>query len=249
MASILGVEAVKKLEGMDLSMLAKYVEERSTKGTETIQPNQPSQRESIDSPSIPGSCKRSRRNSISITSKNVEQGVETSNVPTTPGSHISSTTSTCYASCIGTYETKVEYDVVSGNIRMTDVGKVFMCRLKESCLQCFKEHLHLPFLKIPLHLQKEVINDMETEFGTGWSVKQIKKQMTQNCKRFRCNQMKKIKGIPPELRNKIRPIDVSVKVWKELVKAYDRVDARRKSGEESIHVFEFSTLDYFKFIK
>jgi hypothetical protein len=132
---------------------------------------------------------------------------------------------------------------------MTDVGKVFMHRLKESCLQHFKENLHLPFSKIPMHLQKEVIHDMETEFGTGWSVKKIKKQMTQNCKRFRCNQTKKIKGIPPELRNKRRPIDVSVKVWKELMKAYDRVDARRKSGEESTHVFEFSTLDYFKFIK
>jgi hypothetical protein len=100
MDSILGVEEMKKLEGMDLSMLEKYVEERSTKGTETIQPNQPSQMESIGSPSIPGSCKRSRINSISITSKNVEQGVEKSNVPSTPGSHISSTTNTCYASCM-----------------------------------------------------------------------------------------------------------------------------------------------------
>ena len=61
--------------------------------------------------------------------------------------------------------------------------------------------------------------------------------------------MKKIKGIPPELRNKRRSIDVSVKVWKEIVKAYDIEDAQRKFGEESIHVFEFSTLDYFKFIK
>ena len=73
--------------------------------------------------------------------------------------------------------------------------------------------------------------------------------MTQNCKRFCCNQMKKIKGIPPEIRNKRRSIDVSVKVWKELVKAYDRADAWRKFGEESIHVFEFLTLDYFKYIK
>ena len=101
----------------------------------------------------------------------MEQGVETSNVPATPGSQISSTTSTCYASCIGTYESKVEYDVVSGNIKMTDDGKVFMHSLKESFLQHFKENLHLPFSKIPLHLQKLVINDMETEFGTGWLVK------------------------------------------------------------------------------
>ena len=74
---------------------------------------------------------------------------------------------------------------------------------------------------------------METEFGIGWSVKKMKKQMTQNCKRFHCNQMKKIKEIPPELRNKRRPIVVSVKVWKELVKAYDRLDAQRKSVEKS----------------
>ena len=99
-----------------------------------------------------------------------------------------------------------------------------MHRLKEAFLQCFKEHIHIPFSKIPLHLQKEVINDMETEFGTGWLVKQTKK-MTQNCKRFFFKQTKKIKGIPLELRNKRRPIDVSVKVWKELMKVYDRVDA------------------------
>jgi hypothetical protein len=93
---------------------------------------------------------------------------------------------------------------------------------------------------------KRSIHDMETEFGTGWLVKQIKKQMTQNCKRLCCNQTKKIKGIPLELRNKRRPIDVSVKVWKEIGKEYDRVGAERKSGEESTHVFEFLTLDYFK---
>ena len=84
-----------------------------------------------------------------------------------------------------------------------------------------------------MHLQKAVIHDMETEFGTGWSVKKIKKLMSQNCKRFRCNQTKKIKNIPPELRNKRRPLDVSVKVWKELVKAYDKADAWRKSSKES----------------
>lgn len=38
-------------------------------------------------------------------------------------------------------------------------------------------------------------------------------------------------------KEKIRPLDVSVKVWKELVKAYDKEDARRKSGEERTHVF------------
>ena len=51
----------------------------------------------------------------------------------------------------------------------------------------------------------------------------------------------KDKKNPPELRNKRSPLDVSVKVWKELVKAYDKVDARRKSDKESTQVFEFST--------
>ena len=91
---------------------------------------------------------------------------KTSNVPATPGTQTSSTT-TCFESYIGTYDTKVEYDVVLGDIRMTDVGKVFVSRLKVSCLQRFKEHLHFPFSKIPMHLEKAVIHDMETEFGTG----------------------------------------------------------------------------------
>ena len=43
----------------------------------------------------------------------------------------------------------------------------------------------------------------------------------------------KDKKISPELRNKRRPLDVRVKVWKELVKAYDKADARRKSGEDN----------------
>ena len=47
----------------------------------------------------------------------------------------------------------------------------------------------------------------------------------------------KDKKTPLELRNKRRPLDVSVKVWKELVKAYDKANARRKSSEESTQVF------------
>ena len=35
--------------------------------------------------------------------------------------------------------------------------------------------LHVPFSKIPMHLQKAVIHDMESKFGVGWSVKKIKK--------------------------------------------------------------------------
>ena len=73
-----------------------------------------------------------------------------------------------------------------------------------------------------MHLQKGIIHDMETVFGTCWSVKKIKKN-------------------PPELRNERRLLDVTVNVWKELVKAYDKVDARRKSDEESTEAFEFFT--------
>jgi hypothetical protein len=64
--------------------------------------------------------------------------------------------------------------------------------------------------------------------------------MCQNCKRFRCNQTKKIAKIPPELRDKKMPLDLSVKVWKELIKAYNKMDAQRKSREESTQVFEFA---------
>lgn len=224
---------------MEFSMLVKYVEER-TKGTEIDQPKQLFQRESIDSPSTPGSRKRSRKKAITITYQNVVQGTKMSNVPLTLGTNIYSTTSTsACASCIGTYETEVEYNVVSREIIMTDVGKVFNRRLKEPCLQCFKQNLHLLVSKIPMHLQEEVIDDMDTKFGTGWSIKKVKKQMTQNCKRFHCSQTEKLKQIPPELRAKRRLIDVSMKIWKELVKAYDRADARRESDEESIHVFKF----------
>jgi hypothetical protein len=58
---------------------------------------------------------------------------------------------------------------------MTDARKVFMHRLKESCLQRFKENLHLPFLNVPMHLKKKIIHDMEIEFEIGWSAKKIKK--------------------------------------------------------------------------
>ena len=51
---------------------------------------------------------------------------------------------------------------------------------------------------------------------------------------------KKDEKIAPNLRNKRRPLDVSVKIWKELIKEYVKVDARRKSDEESTQVFEFS---------
>ena len=52
---------------------------------------------------------------------------------------------------------------------------------------------------------------------------------------------KKTKKVPPELRNKRRPLDVRVKVCKDLVKAYDKEYAQRNSNKESTQVFEFST--------
>ena len=67
---------------------------------------------------------------------------------------------------------------------MTDAGKVFVSRLKVSFLQWFKEHLHLPFSKISMHLKKVVIHDMETKFGTGWSVKKIKNKCLKTARDF-----------------------------------------------------------------
>ena len=40
MENIFGVEAVNKLEGMDFSMLTKYVQKRSIKAPEIVQLNQ-----------------------------------------------------------------------------------------------------------------------------------------------------------------------------------------------------------------
>ena len=57
---------------------------------------------------------------------------------------------------------------------MSYTRKIFLSRLKESCFQRFKDNLHLSFSKIPLHLQKAVIHDMEIEFGIGWSIKKGK---------------------------------------------------------------------------
>jgi len=68
--------------------------------------------------------------------------------------------------------------MVLGEIRISYAGKVFVNRLKESCLQKFKDNLHFSFSKIPMHLQKVVIHDMEYEFGVGWSVKRVKRQMS-----------------------------------------------------------------------
>jgi hypothetical protein len=141
------------------------------------------QKESINFPTTPTLRKISRRKSIQINTKNVEHGVETSNVLTTHGKQNSSTMP-CFASFIGSYDTKIEYNVVLGEIQISNVRKVFVNRLKESCLQWFKDHLHFPFSKIPMHLQKAVIHDMKTKFGIGWSVNNKKKQMSQNCKIF-----------------------------------------------------------------
>ena len=53
---------------------------------------------------------------------------------------------------------------------------------------------------------------------------------------------------PTQEKAKKRPIDVSLKVWKEVVKSYENSNARRKSGEVSIQVFEFAHKIISKFI-
>lgn len=46
--------------------------------------------------------------------------------------------------------------------------------------------------------------------------------------------------MPQDQSLKQRPIDIPFKVWKELVKSYERLDAQRKAGNESIQVLNFS---------
>ena len=72
-----------------------------------------------------------------------------------------------YGSCIGSYDTRIEYDLVLGEICRLDVGKVFVNGLKDSFLKFLKDHLHLSFSNIPMHLQKLVIHDMEIEIDVG----------------------------------------------------------------------------------
>ena len=84
-----------------------------------------------------------------------------------------------------------------------------------------------------------VIQDIETKFREGWLVRKVQKAMSKNCKRFRCNQSKKIKKLHPDERYRKRTMDIPMKVWKELVKNYEKLDAQRKAGNESIQVLYF----------
>ena len=81
---------------------------------------------------------------------------------------------------------------------------------------------------------------MEREFGDCWSVTEVKPQMNEKCKRFRCNQTRKIKKIPQDQRLKQRPFDIPMKVWKELVKSHEKLEAQRKAGKDITQVLNFS---------
>ena len=94
-----------------------------------MQANQPCERESIDSPTTPGLRIKLKRKSLKMTSKNMEQRAETSNVKFTPGTQNSSTTP-CFGTFIGNCDTRIEYNMVSDEIRILDVEKVFVNRLK-----------------------------------------------------------------------------------------------------------------------
>lgn len=236
---VFGTEGLKKLHALDAESLINFLKTKSPEANQLGPGNQQDLRESISSPSSLGSRKKSKKVSLPSNTINEEQCVETSCVMATPGT-ANSCSSSAYASSIGSLGTKIEYDPVSGEIRRTDAGKQFLNRLKDSCLQRFRDHLHLTFSKIPLHLKKMVVQDIENEFGTGWSVKKTKLQMSLNCKRFRCNQTRKIKKMPQDQRLKQRPFDIPFKVWKELVKSYEKLDAQRKAGNESIQVLNFS---------
>jgi len=240
LTDVIGTKVLQKLQSLDPESLINFLRAKSSQIHQLDPSNQQVLRESINSPSNRGSSKRSKKRSSTVAANNEEQCVDAfANVLATPGTSNSCSVST-YVSCVGTLGTKIEYDPVSGEIRRTDAGKTFMNRLRESFLQRFRDHIHLTFSKIPLHLKKMVIQDMESEFGAGWSVTKVKSQMTENCKRFRCNQTRKIKKIPQDQRLKQRPFDIPMKVWKELVKSHEKLEAQRKAGEEITQVLNFS---------
>ena len=49
-----------------------------------------------------------------------------------------------------------------------------------------------------------------------------------------------MKKLHPNERYRKRPMDIPLKVWKELVKNYEKLDAEGKDGNESIQVLYFS---------
>ena len=193
LTDVIMIEVLQKIQSLDTKSLISFLRTKSSQINQPDLSNQHVLCESINSPSSWGLSKRSKKRSSTVVANNEEQCVDAfANVLATPGTSNSCSVST-YVSCVGTLGTKIEYDPVSGEIRRTDAGKTFMNRLRESCLQRFRYHLHLTFSKIPLHLKNMVIQEMENEFGAGWSVTKVKLQMTKNCKRFRCNQTRKIK--------------------------------------------------------
>ena len=188
LTDVIGTEVLQKLQSLDPESLISFLRKKSSQIHQPDPSNQQVLCESINSPSSRQLSKRSKKRSSMVVANNEEQCVDAfANVLATPGTSNSCSVST-YVSCAGTLGTKIEYDPVSGEIQRTYAGKTFMNRLRESCLQRFRDHLHLTFSKIPLHLKNMVIQDMESEFGAGWLVMKVKSQMDKNYKRFRCNQ-------------------------------------------------------------
>ena len=65
--------------------------------------------------------------------------------------------------------------------------------------------------------------------------------MLENCNRFRRNQTRKIyKKNTLDQRLKRRLFDIPMKVWKELVKSHEKLEAQRKANEEITQVLNFS---------
>ena len=106
----------------------------------------------------------------------MEHGTETSSSLATLMTQNSSSTSSYYGSCFDSYNTRIEYELVSMEFRRLALGKFFISRFRESYLQWFWHHLRLSFSKILMQLKNLVIQDMEVEFGKVWSVKKAKLQ-------------------------------------------------------------------------
>ena len=156
------MEIFEKLKNIPPETLIQIAQLQYQQNPQTPCANETIRRESIDSPCTLGSSKGSRKKIVKKSRKATKQGVETFGVATTPGTKNSSYCFGSYTSTIGTIGTRIEYDRLIGEIRRTSAGTKFMDRLRKACFQIFRDHLHLPFLKIPLHLKKMVIQDIET---------------------------------------------------------------------------------------
>ena len=116
LTDVIGTKVLQKLQYLDPESLISFLRTKSSQIHQPDPSNQQVLREPINSPSSRGSSKRSKKRSSTVEATNEEQCVDAfANVLATPSTSNSCSVLT-YVSCVGTLGTKIEYDLVSGEI-------------------------------------------------------------------------------------------------------------------------------------